>query len=143
MPDDIEANEPAATDFAATGLAAPTAMQPQPDQLSAALPHPGPLPQPSQARSIAPVWHTVILILGILAFSIWGSKSGAAGAINPLAPVQSAGKAAADGTNSVRLIRYSLTGTLELLVVVWVAFGLRLRKIPFSAERVKTALTQA
>ena len=82
-------------------------------------------------RGIAPIWHTVVLILGILAFSIWGSKSGTAGTINPLAPVQSAGKAAAGGTNSVRLIRYSLTGTLELLVVVWVAFGLRLRKTPF------------
>lgn len=136
MPDDIEANEPAATDPAA---AAPPAIdhiaqataQPTLAPHNAIQPHPEIALPPSQTRGIAPIWHTVILILGILAFSIWGSKSGTAGAINPLAPVQSAGKAAADGTNSVRLIRYSLTGTLELLVVVWVAFGLRLRKIPF------------
>jgi uncharacterized protein len=102
-------------------------LPPQPDE------QPGPAPVPAQVepRGIAPLWHTIVLILGILAFSIWGSKSGTAGTINPFAPAHDAAHAVADGTNSVRLIRYSLTGALELLVVAWVALGLRLRKRSF------------
>jgi membrane protease YdiL (CAAX protease family) len=93
--------------------------------------NPEPTPAQIKPRGIAPIWHTLVLILGILAFSIWGSKSGSSGTINPFAPAHSAAHAAAGGTDSVRLIRYGLTGALELFVVAWVAFGLRLRKIPF------------
>jgi membrane protease YdiL (CAAX protease family) len=95
------------------------------------LPGPAPLPARVEPRGIAPLWHTVVLILGILAFSVWGSKSGTAGTINPFAPVHDAAHASANGTNFVRLIRYGLTGALELLVVAWVALGLRLRKRSF------------
>jgi membrane protease YdiL (CAAX protease family) len=90
------------------------------------------LPQPNQQpRSIAPLWHTLVLVVGILVFSIWGAKSATSGTLNPLAPVHSPAHATADGSDPVRLIRYCLTGALELIVVAWVAFGLRLRRISF------------
>jgi membrane protease YdiL (CAAX protease family) len=93
---------------------------------------PQPEQQPFRSRGIAPIWHTAVLILAILAFSIWGTMSSTSDSLNPLAPVHSAAHAtAADGSDPMRLIRYGLTGTIELLVVAWVAFGLRLRKIPF------------
>jgi uncharacterized protein len=94
------------------------------------LPQPNhqPDPQPAQPRGIAPVWHTLVLVVGILIFSIWGAKSTTSGTLNPLAPVHSAAHATSDGSDPVRLIRYSLTAALELIVVAWVAFGLRLRK---------------
>jgi uncharacterized protein len=64
---------------------------------------------------IAPVWHTVLLILGILAVSFVGvyRHSGGQGvvAIN-------------------RLRTYGVTAGLELVLVGWVAFGLRLRGVP-------------
>ena len=82
-------------------------------------------------RGIAPVWHTLVLVVGILAFSIWGAIGAKSGTSNPFAPVQNSTTASAHGTNSVRLIRYGLTGALELAVVAWVALGLRLRKVPF------------
>jgi hypothetical protein len=114
------------TDFAAGDFPEP-AMQLQQDGQQ----NPAPAPEHDKPRGIAPIWHTLVLILGILAFSIWGSKSGTSGTINPFVPAHSAAQAAGDRVNSVRLIRYGLTGTLELLVVAWVALGLRLRKIPF------------
>ena len=86
-------------------------------------------------RGIAPIWHTLILVIGILAFSIWGAVRPDSASINPLAPAQRGAHASAasatDGSDPVRLIRYALTGALELVVVAWVALGLRLRKIPF------------
>ena len=106
-----------------------------PEQPSSSQPDPEPIPNPAperdKPRGIAPIWHTVVLILGILAFSIWGSKSGTSGTINPFGPGHGAAQAAGDGINSVRLIRYGLTGLLELFVVGWVVLGLRLRKISF------------
>ena len=88
-------------------------------------------PKPPQPQRIAPVWHTLILVLGILAFSIWGSARSGSPVNNPFAPVHSATNGSPAGTDHVRLIRYALTGTLEILVVIWVAFGLRLRKVSF------------
>jgi hypothetical protein len=94
-----------------------------------------PLERNQEPRGIAPVWHTTVLIIAILAFSIWGAVRPDSGAINPLAPVQRGAHAAStansDGADPVRVIRYALTGALELIVVAWVAFGLRLRKTPF------------
>jgi uncharacterized protein len=94
-----------------------------------------PIGERQEPRGIAPIWHTVLLIVAILAFSIWGAVRPDSDNINPLAPVQhsthAASAASSDGADPVRVIRYALTGALELLVVVWVAFGLRLRKIPF------------
>jgi membrane protease YdiL (CAAX protease family) len=108
-------------------------------ELVAAVDTPSPatiVPQPdlqlSRPRGIAPIWHTIVLVVGILAFSIWGAKSATSGTINPLAPVHSASQAAVTtGTNHVRLIHYGLTGTIELIVVAWIVFGLRLRKVSF------------
>jgi membrane protease YdiL (CAAX protease family) len=86
-------------------------------------------------RGVAPAWHTLVLVLGILAFSIWGAVRPDSATINPLAPVQkgahASASAASNGSDPVRLIRYALTGALELVVVAWVALGLRLRKVPF------------
>ncbi|MFC5864192.1 CPBP family intramembrane glutamic endopeptidase [Acidicapsa dinghuensis] len=85
-------------------------------------------------RAIAPIWHTLILVVGILAFSIWGAVKKDS---NPFVPSQhalSAHEQAAPhqhGVDSIRLIRYGLTGLIELAIVAWVIFGLRLRKVPF------------
>jgi membrane protease YdiL (CAAX protease family) len=82
-------------------------------------------------RGIAPVWHTLILVIGILAYSVWGAIGAKTGTTNPIAPPSGAVHAAAAGTDHVRLIRYTLTGALELAIVVWIAFGMRMRKVPF------------
>ena len=105
------------------------------------LPLPPPLPPdlPDQEslnrpRPIAPAWHTLVLVLGILAFSIWGAMKKDSSLLAPVhagAAVQSSTASESHGVNTVRLIRYGLTGILELSIVAWVAFGLRLRKIPF------------
>ena len=121
MSQDEQANEPAPGGSPEVAL-----LPPHHDEQA----HQDPAPAQTQPRGIAPLWHTLVLILGILAFSIWGSKSGSSGTVNPFAPVQSSAHAAG-GADSVRLIRYGLTGALELFVVAWVALGLRLRKIPF------------
>jgi membrane protease YdiL (CAAX protease family) len=104
---------------------------------------PAPLaPRPVPPRGIAPVWHTFLLVLAIVAFSIWGAQRSDSGELNPLAPVhrvappaKSAGHAnnapVSEKSDRIRLLRYALSGILELIVVAWVALGLRLRKIPF------------
>jgi membrane protease YdiL (CAAX protease family) len=65
-------------------------------------------------RHIAPAWHTVVLIVGILAISFAGSKAQA---------VQHRG--------GNRLLTYGTTAALELGMLGWVALGLWLRKTPF------------
>jgi membrane protease YdiL (CAAX protease family) len=65
--------------------------------------------------TIAPVWHTAVLVAFIFGVSIAGAYR------NPVAT--GAGKVH-------RLETYALTGTIELAMVAWIAFGLRLRKIP-------------
>jgi len=109
---------------------------PQPDTQTTSQPTHEPVAEATavanKPRGIAPVWHTAVLILAILAFSIWGAIRPDTATINPLAPVQHTAHAAnSDGSDPVRVIRYALTGALELIVVAWVAFGLRLRKTPF------------
>jgi uncharacterized protein len=117
-------------------------MNPMPDEelipanaSTPAAPVPQPEPEPvlpsTRPRGIAPIWHTLVLVAGILAFSIWGAMKADTGDLNPLAPVHGATHATtANGTDRLRLIRYGLTGALELTIVAWVALGLRLRKIP-------------
>ena len=87
--------------------------------------------EPSKPRGIAPIWHTLLLVLAILAYSAWGAISANSGSGNPIASPGGAVRAATAGVDNVRLIRYALTGALELGIVVWIAFGLRLRKVPF------------
>lgn len=99
----------------------PQALQSVPSVLTAA----------AKPRGVAPLWHTLVLVFGILAFSIWGAVRPDTGSINPLAPVSRAHATVQDGPDPVRVIRYALTGTLELVIVGWVALGLHLRKVPF------------
>ncbi|MGA9587994.1 MAG: CPBP family intramembrane glutamic endopeptidase [Terracidiphilus sp.] len=77
-----------------------------------------PIAEPASPKptSIAPVWHTVLLILGILAVSLLGVYR------HPGGP----------GVVVVnRLHTYGVTAGLEVVLMGWVAFGLRLRGMPF------------
>ncbi len=65
--------------------------------------------------SIAPAWHTVVLILGILAISLSGGYRHPGGR----------GVGAAN-----RMHTYALTAGLEVVLIGWVAFGVRLRGVP-------------
>ncbi len=69
-----------------------------------------PHPAPKQAM-IAPVWHTVVLILAIFAISFIGVYRHPVGQ-NPAA------------VNRIRT--YAVTAVLEVVLIGWVAFGLRL-----------------
>jgi len=66
-------------------------------------------------HGIAPVWHTVALIVFILAVSIAGAY-------------RSPG--ITSGGRVHKLATYAITGALEVAIVGWVAFGMRLRRIP-------------
>ncbi len=72
-------------------------------------------PAAPRATSIAPAWHTVVLILGILAVSLSG------GYRHP-------GGRGVGGAN--RMHTYALTAGLEVVLIGWVAFGVRLRGVP-------------
>jgi membrane protease YdiL (CAAX protease family) len=63
---------------------------------------------------VAPVWHTAVLIAGIVLISVAGvfELSGPQPAVN-------------------RLQTYAFTAASELCMLGWVYFGLRLRKVPF------------
>jgi membrane protease YdiL (CAAX protease family) len=68
----------------------------------------------SEPTSIAPAWHTVVLIVGILAVSLLGVYRHPGGA----------------GVSAVNRLRtYGVTAVLELVLIGWVAFGVRLRGI--------------
>lgn len=62
---------------------------------------------------LAPAWHTLLLIGGIVVLSVGGSSQ--------MHHVSS------------RLLTYGTTAALELVMLGWVALGLWLRKIPFRA----------
>ena len=68
-----------------------------------------------QPCGIAPVWHTAILVGGILALSLTGSRRLGVGAAH--APL--------------RMATYGMTIAMQLVMLGWVAFGLKLRKVPF------------
>jgi membrane protease YdiL (CAAX protease family) len=69
---------------------------------------------PAMQAPVAPLWHTVVLIAGIVLLSI----AGAAQFSNAQAEVN-------------RMQTYGLTAVTELCMLAWVYFGLRLRKVPF------------
>lgn len=69
-------------------------------------------PAPTPA-AVAPVWHTVVLIAGIVAISVTGASR--------LSSVHG---------SPHRLTTYGMSAAMELVMLSWVAFGLRLRKIP-------------
>ncbi len=64
--------------------------------------------------AVAPVWHTIILVGGIVALS-----------------VQGASELSGNQADAPRMGTYALTAISELLMLGWIYFGLRLRKIPF------------
>ena len=70
--------------------------------------------QPFPSVPVAPVWHTVILVAGIVLLSFAGAEQFSAA--NPVVN---------------RLQTYGLTAVTELCMLAWIYFGLRLRKIPF------------
>jgi membrane protease YdiL (CAAX protease family) len=69
-----------------------------------------PAPAP---RTLAPVWHTLVLVVGILALSISGSSR--------LAGLHGSGS---------RLTTYCTTALFELAMLGWITLGLRIRRIP-------------
>jgi uncharacterized protein len=73
-----------------------------------------PLEQPAPPTAIAPVWHTVVLIAGIIALSIIGKA-----------------QIATMHNGPSRLLTYGETAGMEILMLGWVALGLRLRRVPF------------
>ena len=85
---------------------------PSVDAIPAPLENPRPAPA---ALSIAPVWHTLVLMAGILLLSVASA-------------MELSGKGAGD---TDRMRTYGMTAITEVLMLVWVYFGLRLRKIPF------------
>lgn len=108
---------------------APSALEPEapdtPQLVSPSAPKP---------RGIAPLWHTLVLIGVIVGYSFWGAQHMHGTGLDPMAPVHRPATAhshADEGADPLRLLRYALSGGLELLIVAWVAFGLRLRKVPF------------
>jgi uncharacterized protein len=64
-------------------------------------------------RALAPAWHTVLLIVGIVGISIAGKVQLAHAHHSPN-----------------RLITYGTTAGMELLMLGWVAFGMRLSRTP-------------
>jgi membrane protease YdiL (CAAX protease family) len=73
-----------------------------------------PTPTPKTRRGIAPLWHTVVLVVAIIAISIVGAdRMTAAGSGDPH-----------------RIIHYALSALLELVLVGFVFLGLRLRRVP-------------
>jgi len=69
---------------------------------------------PARPSALAPVWHTALLVACIFAGSFIGVYRHTG---------------SQEGSSS-RLVTYSVTAALELIMVGWVALGLRLRKIP-------------
>ncbi len=79
------------------------------------LPNEESVPQNGSAVApIAPMWHTVVLVGGILAISIGGRNQ-----LTHLHREQN------------RLLTYGSTIFVELLMLGWVALGLKLRRVPF------------
>jgi hypothetical protein len=82
-----------------------------PIELGSALPPPAPIP----ARlTVAPAWHTIVLVAAIVAISVHGAAriSALHGPLN-------------------RLATYGFTAAMEAVLLAWVLLGLRLRKTPF------------
>ena len=76
-------------------------------------PLPTPPVAPAALPAIAPAWHTAVLVAVIVVFSVHGASrfSAAHAEIN-------------------RLATYSFTAAMEALLLAWVLFGLRLKKVP-------------
>lgn len=89
------------------------------DPIEQPQPAPGPFSNVSKDEwlapaPIAPAWHTIVFVLGILLLSFVGAKQLA----GPHASVN-------------RMQTYLFTAATEAVMLAWVYLGLRLRKIPF------------
>jgi hypothetical protein len=82
-------------------------------QIDPTLPTP---PAPAAPLAIAPAWHTVLLVAGIIAVSIHG-----------------AARLSAIHGPLDRLATYGLTAAMEAAMLAWVVLGLRLKKTPLRA----------
>lgn len=71
-------------------------------------------PAASVASPIAPLWHTIVLIAVILAISIAGRQQ-----LGSLHHAPS------------RFVTYGSTAVVDLVILGWVALGLKLRRVPF------------
>ncbi|MDE3202176.1 MAG: CPBP family intramembrane metalloprotease [Acidobacteriota bacterium] len=69
----------------------------------------------AHSRSLAPWWHTAVLVAGILLLSLTGTKRLGAGG----------------GLASHRMFTYGSTIAMQLVMLGWVWLGLHLRKVPF------------
>ena len=69
------------------------------------------------SAAVAPVWHTLLLVAGIAVLSIEGAR-------------ELAGPSTA-AIESNRFVTYATSIGSESLMLAWVWFGLRLRKVPF------------
>lgn len=72
----------------------------------------------AEATTIAPWWHTAVLMAAILGISWSGS-------------VRVPGTHGTAHGAHARLWMYATTATMELLLLGWVALGMRLRRVPF------------
>ena len=68
---------------------------------------------PPATTTLAPIWHTAVLVLVIAAVSVAGSM-----------------RAAQQQPMHNRYATYAATGVMELLMLGWVAWGMRMRRIP-------------
>jgi hypothetical protein len=75
-----------------------------------------PPPAPATPPAIAPAWHTIVLVAGIVALSIQG-----------------AARLSAIHGPLDRLATYGLTAATEAAMLAWVVLGLRLKKTPLRA----------
>ena len=81
----------------------------EPDKID---PTPPSLPvEPAAPLAVAPAWHTIVLVAAILALSIHGAS-----------------RSSVEHAPLNRLAAYGLTAALELAMLGWIVFGLRLRK---------------
>jgi hypothetical protein len=80
-------------------------------EASAFASEPAPLPAPA-SLAVAPVWHTVALVVFVLGLAI-----------------RSAVRFSVDHGPANRLQSYAATAGMELVLVAWVLFGLRLRHV--------------
>lgn len=75
---------------------------------------PTPLTPPAPPSAIAPAWHTVVLVVVIVGFSI-----------------HSARRFSDTHLEIHRLATYGMAAVMDVLMLAWIGFGLRLKKIPF------------
>lgn len=85
------------------------------DAIQPGFPNTNPSTNLPPAQPIAPWWHTLLLVAGIVLLSFAGARE----------------LTAARAPRVDRMGTYALTGVTELAMLAWIWFGLKLRRIPF------------